>query len=62
MVLDASGAVEQLLNTASGKRLYARLLAETDGVHAPHLIDAEIAQTLRRYVLRGLLDSYTGGR
>ena len=60
MVLDASGAVEMLLRSGPGERLYARLLADTEGVHAPHLIDAEIAQTLRRYVLRGLLDARSG--
>ena len=60
MVLDASGVVELLLNTDSGRRLSARLLAETEGVHVPHLIDAEIAQVLRRFVLRGLLDARSG--
>ena len=60
MVLDASGVVELLLNTASGRRLSARLLAETEGVHVPHLIDAEIAQVLRRFVLLGLLDARSG--
>jgi len=60
MVLDASGVVELLLNTASGRRLSARLLAETEGVHVPHLIDAEIAQVLRRFVLRELLDARSG--
>ncbi len=58
MVLDASGAVELLLNTAAGRRLAARLADET--VHVPHLIDVEIAQVLRRYVLRGALDDRTG--
>lgn len=60
MVLDASGAVEMLLNTNPGERLHARLLTETEGVHVPHLIDAEIAQVLRRLVLRGLLDARSG--
>ena len=60
MVLDASGAVELLLNTAAGKRLAARLADEAESVHVPHLIDIEIAQVLRRYVLRGALDDRTG--
>ncbi|MDE0406519.1 MAG: type II toxin-antitoxin system VapC family toxin [Alphaproteobacteria bacterium] len=60
MVLDASGVVELLLGTDSGKRLDARLRVETEGVHVPHLIDAEIAQALRRLVLRGLLDARSG--
>ena len=60
MVLDASGAVELLLNTAAGKRLAARLADETETVHVPHLIDVEIAQVLRRYALRGTLDERAG--
>ena len=56
MVLDASGAVEFLLHTSSGARLATRLEDETEAVHVPHLIDLEIAQVLRRYVLQGTLD------
>jgi len=60
MVLDASGAVEFLLNTAAGKRLAARLADEAVVVHVPHLIDLEIAQVLRRYVRQGTLDARQG--
>ncbi len=56
MVLDASGAVEFLLNTAAGRRLGARLVKAAEIVHAPHLIDVEIAHVLRRYVLDGAVD------
>ena len=55
MVLDASGAVEFLLNTAAGKRLAARLADDAVVVHVPHLIDLEIAQVLRRYARHGTL-------
>ena len=55
MVLDASGAIEFVLNTAAGKRLAGRLADETVVVHVPHLIDLEIAQVLRRYVRDGTL-------
>ncbi|MBI2970025.1 MAG: type II toxin-antitoxin system VapC family toxin [Gammaproteobacteria bacterium] len=51
IVLDASAAIELLLNTAAGKRVGARL-APTATIHSPHLIDVEIAQTLRRLVAR----------
>lgn len=51
MVLDASGAVELVLNTTRGKRLGERLAAGAEVVHVPHLIDIEIAQVLRRYAL-----------
>ena len=60
MVLDASGAVEFLLNTAAGKRLAARLADETEVVHVPHLIDLEIAQVLRRYTRHGTLNARMG--
>lgn len=60
MVLDASGAVEMLLNTTPGQRLAARLMDDTVCVHVPHLIDVEIAHVLRRYVQRGVLDDSLG--
>ena len=62
MVLDASGAVELLLNTEAGRRLAVRLSDESEFVHAPHLIDVEIAQVLRRYVRHGTLDEGFGAR
>lgn len=52
IVLDASAAVELLLNTAAGRRIAARLEAAGD-IHCPHLIDVEIAQVLRRLAARG---------
>ena len=60
MVLDASGAIEFLLNTARGKRLGERLANDAEVVHAPHLIDIEIAHVLRRYLLDGTLDRQRG--
>ena len=60
MVLDASGAVDFLLHTASGEKLAARLADEAEVIHVPHLIDLEIAQVLRRYVLRGAVDERLG--
>ena len=60
MVLDASGAVEFLLNTKAGKRLAARLADDAEVIHVPHLIDLEIAQVLRRYVAHGTLSERAG--
>ena len=54
MVLDASGAIELLLNTTRGQRLAQRLDDDAEVVHAPHLVDVEIVQVLRRYVLNGI--------
>lgn len=48
IVLDASAAIEMLLLTAKGNAVYARIGKET--LHAPHLLDLEIAQVLRRAI------------
>lgn len=56
-VLDASGAVELVLNTAAGKRIANRMDNPAVTIHAPHLIDVEVAHVLRRYTLRGLLSA-----
>jgi predicted nucleic acid-binding protein len=50
IVLEASAAVELLLNTHLGKKLAGRVRSSNVSLHAPHLIDLEVAQTLRRYV------------
>ena len=60
LVLDASAAVELLLNTASGKRVAKRVENPAVSIHVPHLIDVEIAQVLRRYALRGTLSAARG--
>ncbi len=62
MVIDASAVVELLLDTARGRRLSLRLSAESIEIHVPHLVDLEIAQTLRSYVRRGAFDAERGAR
>lgn len=59
MVLDASAALELLLRTPGGVRLAGRL-EEGEPVHAPHLIDIEVAHALRRLVRTGLLAARRG--
>ena len=53
IVVDASVVVEVLLQTNDGIVIAERLLDRRETLHAPHLIDVEVAQVLRRYVLRG---------
>jgi predicted nucleic acid-binding protein len=53
IVLDASAVVELLLGTQEGRAIGARIADPTLGLHAPHLIDVEVAQALRRYVREG---------
>jgi predicted nucleic acid-binding protein len=54
MIVDASAAVEYLLQSAIGVRITV-LIADAD-VAAPELLDAEVIAVLRREVLRGHLD------
>jgi predicted nucleic acid-binding protein len=53
IVVDASALLELLLQTSLGARVEARLFGEEDELHAPHLLDVEIAQGLRRLVRTG---------
>lgn len=55
IVLDASGAVEWLLQTPVGDRVGRRILARGETLHAPHLLDVEVAQVLRRHVATGAI-------
>jgi predicted nucleic acid-binding protein len=57
IVLDASALVELLLGTIRGRSIGARLADPALGLHAPHLVDVEVAQALRRYVREGDLDA-----
>jgi predicted nucleic acid-binding protein len=60
IVVDASAAIEVLLNTAAGVRVASRLLAAGETLHAPHLLDVEVAQVLRRYARSGELEPARG--
>jgi predicted nucleic acid-binding protein len=53
IVVDASALIELLTRTDRGRRVEARVLRPADSIHAPALIDLEVAQVLRRYVLSG---------
>ena len=50
IVLDASAAVDWLLQTAVGRRIENRIYSRSESLHAPHLLDLEVAQVLRRLV------------
>jgi predicted nucleic acid-binding protein len=49
-VLDASAAIEWLLQSPVGVKIDHRIFAPSESLHAPHLLDVEVAQVLRRYV------------
>ncbi len=52
--------LEVLLNTPAGVRAAARLFATEETLHAPHLLDIEVTQVLRRYALSGDLEPARG--
>ena len=53
IVVDASALLEVLLRTPAAATVEARLFAAGETLHAPHLIDVEVAQVLRRYAAAG---------
>jgi predicted nucleic acid-binding protein len=53
IVVDASAALEVFLNTPAAPTVAARLFDPRESLHAPHLIDVEVAQVLRRYATAG---------
>ena len=60
IVADASAVFELLLKSSAGSSIERRLLEPGELVHAPHLLDLEIAQVLRRYVSAGELSAQRG--
>jgi len=67
IVVDASVMVEIVLRTETGNRLWTRLRDRSETLHAPHVIDLEVAnasghrseQDLRRHSVREIV---TGAR
>lgn len=57
IVIDASAAMSALLNDGPARRL-----AANERLHAPHLIDSELASGLRRRVLAQQLSADQGWR
>jgi len=53
IVLDASAAIDWLLQTSAGQRIERRIYARNESLHAPHLLDLEVTQVLRRLVREG---------
>jgi predicted nucleic acid-binding protein len=52
IVLDASAAVDWLLQTSAGQRIEKRIYSRNETLHAPHLLDLEVTQVLRRLALQ----------
>lgn len=53
IVIDASAVLDFLLRTPRGIQVERRLLEGPEHLNAPHLIDLETTQVLRRYTMSG---------
>ena len=57
IVLDASAVVDWLLQTSAGQQIEKRIYARSESLHAPHLLDVEVAQALRRLVREAVISA-----
>jgi predicted nucleic acid-binding protein len=60
IVIDASVVVDLLLGAKAAVRIADRILVPGETLHAPHLLDVEVAQVLRRHLLAADLDGRRG--
>ena len=60
IVVDASALLEVLLRTPAAKAVERRLFDAEQTLHAPHLLDVEVAQVIRRYAASGEIDNDRG--
>ncbi len=60
IIIDASALLEALLRTPVAKALEDRLFDRRETLHAPHLLDIEVAQVIRRYAASGEISSERG--
>jgi len=63
IVIDASAAIEWVLQTPKGAQIEVRIFrkaSESPRLHAPHLLDVEVAQVLRRHVAKRLVSELRG--
>lgn len=58
IVLDASAAVDWLLQTSAGQRIENRIYSRNETLHTPHLLDLEVIQVLRRLLLHGVVPAH----
>ena len=55
IVLDASAVVDWLLQTPAGQQIESRVYSGNESLHAPHLLDLEVTQVLRRLTREGVI-------
>lgn len=60
IVVDASALLEVLLRTPAAPAVEQLLFDPRQTLHAPHLLDVEVVQVLRRYAAAGEIDGECG--
>lgn len=60
IVVDASAVLETLLRTPAARAVERRLFDPSETLHAPYLLDVEVAQVVRRYAANGEIDDGRG--
>jgi predicted nucleic acid-binding protein len=60
IVVDASALVEVLLRTPASAAVESHLFAPGQTLHAPHLLDIEVARVIRKYAARGEINDERG--
>jgi predicted nucleic acid-binding protein len=62
IVVDASAVLEVVLQTPAAAHISRRIFAAGETLHAPHLLDVEVAHALRRLVLSGAVSAARGAK
>ena len=60
IVVDASALIEILLRTPAAGAVEKQLFDTQETLHAPHLLDVEVTQVIRRYATSGEIDQDRG--
>jgi len=58
--LDASALIEVLLRTPAARAVERFMFAPGETLHAPHLLDVEVAQVIRQYAANGEIAAERG--
>jgi len=62
IILDASAVVDLLIKPAADTEVLRARIRASSTVYAPHLMDAEVTNTLRRHLLQGRIDQVSARR
>lgn len=55
IVVDASAAIDWLLQTAAGRQIEERIYSQRESLHAPHVLDLEVVQVIGRMVRENII-------